>query len=152
MKIDLKALDFDHARGGRHLVAIIFAEDGDKIRAEKILMETAYLLREGKEIPEITRHAIAKQLERIAESKPLSFFNYKATNRSENRSQKVETFFQVEELMETGKANSVLKAAEILSETVYKTRSPEAITKDYYRGKKLAREIQDNLMSKWNAV
>ena len=35
--------------------------------------------------------------------------------------------------------------AEILSETTYKTRTPEAIKKDYYRGKKLIQGLTEKI-------
>jgi hypothetical protein len=151
MKIDMSVSeDFKVARGARHIIMAFLAEDGDKVRAEKLLQEVALLLREGKEIPESTRYVIADHLERIASDEPLRFFNNKNTHRSENRSQKLETFFKVDELMASGKATSVLKAAEILSntDTDYHARSLEVIKKDHERGKKLFQEHKHRLKNR----
>ena len=143
LKIDIGPPDLKVERGGRYLLTSLLAEDGDKMHAKRLLRETADMLQEGKTIPEVTRLVLAKHLRRIANSDPLQFFDYKNTNRPENRSQKIETFLKVEYLKEIGEASSIMKAAEILSETTYKTRTPEAIKKDYYRGKKLIQGLTE---------
>jgi hypothetical protein len=148
MKIDLEASEFKIARDGYRIIDAMMAEDGDKIRAVKLLHEMVCFLRESKEIPEVTRHVFTKHLERIASNEPLHFFDYKSPHRSENLSQKLETYNKVEELKRSGAAKNTEQAIGKFCDTINQCRSPESIKKDYYRGRKLIQEYANKLLSR----
>ena len=148
MKNDLEAFEFKIARGGYRIIDAMMAEDGDKIHASKLLQERVCFLRENKKIPEVTSHIFAKHLERIASNEPLHFFDYKSPHRSENLSQKLETYNKVEDLKQSGAAKNTEQAIGKFYDTINQCRSPETIKKDYYRGRKLVQEYASKLFSR----